>query len=158
MSGRSESINLRPATSADKDILLAWRNEPTTRQMSLTDHEVTAEEHAAWFDASFGNPARLILIAEIDGQSAGMVRYDKDGETAEVSINIAPEARGHGMGARLLSGSISALSSHWPDVETIVARIRPDNAASLRAFANAGYAHEGSEDNHLIYTRRTAAT
>ncbi len=148
---------LRPATMADAETLLTWRNEPTTRQMSLTQHEITPEEHAAWFEASLETPARLILIAEIDGQSAGMVRYDKVGASAEVSINIAPAARGCGMGARLLSSSISALSSHWPDVESITARIRPDNVASLRAFANAGYAHEGKKDSFLIYKRRIHA-
>ena len=39
---------LRPAAEADRDRVLAWRNHPQVRAVSLTQHEITPAEHAAW--------------------------------------------------------------------------------------------------------------
>lgn len=87
------------------------------------------------------------MIAEFDGsgEPLAFVRLDArgraDGECT-ISINVAPAARGRGLGtATLDAASVHAAAL---GLSTIEALIRPSNAASVRAFENAGYVHTGS--------------
>ena len=53
---------LRPATDADSADVLRWRNHPEVRAVSLTQHEITEEEHAAYWAATRASDAREIYI------------------------------------------------------------------------------------------------
>ncbi len=124
-------MRLRPATLDDARRLFEWRNDPVTRAMSVHRDPVAWDDHLAWLEASLANPLRRILIAE-DGVPLGTVRLDRDIRT-EVSITLAPSARGHGRAAPILR---LATEGRGP----FIARIRPDNPASRRAFEAAGFA------------------
>jgi RimJ/RimL family protein N-acetyltransferase len=130
-------MKLRPATAKDAQALFDWRNDPVTRAMSVSGDPVDWEEHLLWLESALASPVRSILIAE-DGVPHGTVRLDRDIRT-EVSITLAPSARGLGLAAPILR---LATDGRGP----FVARIRPDNAASRRAFEAAGftYTHHGN--------------
>lgn len=123
-------MRLRPATMEDADRLFRWRNDPMTRASSVNRDPVAWDDHVAWLTASLANPLREILIAEEDAP-IGTLRLDKDIRT-EVSITLAPAARGHGQAAPLIA---LATGTGGP----YVARIRPDNPASRKAFETAGF-------------------
>lgn len=40
---------LRPVTDEDQHKILAWRNDPNIRRMMYTQHEITQDEHNAWW-------------------------------------------------------------------------------------------------------------
>ncbi|GAA0472955.1 hypothetical protein Ade02nite_86990 [Paractinoplanes deccanensis] len=64
---------LRPATYAERDLILPWRNHPSVRAVSLTTHEIKPEEHAAWWEKRWQN----VLIYEDDrGVPCGVVIFD----------------------------------------------------------------------------------
>ena len=67
---------LRAAVDTDRDTVLTWRNHPEVRAVSFTTHEITPEEHAAWWGAVAVDPARKILIFEDEGRPAGVVMFD----------------------------------------------------------------------------------
>ena len=66
-------MTLRPATLADADRLLAWRNDPLTRAMSINQNEVKFADHIAWLKRRLaaGNPP---WIYEVAGIAVGTVR------------------------------------------------------------------------------------
>lgn len=66
---------LRPATDADSANVLAWRNHPDVRAVSLTQHEIQPDEHAAWWAKTMGDPTRLVLIYERQSVPAGVVTF-----------------------------------------------------------------------------------
>lgn len=66
---------LRPATDADQDDVRTWRNHDEVRAVSLTQHVITPEEHAAWWANTKDNPTRRVLIYERDGRGAGVVTF-----------------------------------------------------------------------------------
>ena len=66
---------LRPATDSDTDDIRRWRNHPQVRAVSLTSHEITPEEHAAWFAAARADAGRRVLIFEYEGRGAGVVNF-----------------------------------------------------------------------------------
>jgi RimJ/RimL family protein N-acetyltransferase len=72
----------------------------------------------------------------------GTVRLDRRApDEAEVSITIAPGARGRGLARPAIELGVEHARATW-GVARLTARIRPENAASLRAFAAAGFAVE----------------
>ena len=74
---------LRSATSADVDTIRRLRNQQANRDVSITSHEINADEHAAWWAKSSVDPARRVLIYERDGRTAGVVNFfDIEGSAA----------------------------------------------------------------------------
>jgi RimJ/RimL family protein N-acetyltransferase len=142
-------ITLRSATVADADLLLAWANDPTTRAAGFHRGTIDPATHRRWLAARLASPAsRLYIGLDGAGRPIGQLRLEAapDGRV-EIGISVAPEARGHGIGAELLRAGIQA-GPHDPDlrVDVYVARIRPENVASIRLFTGAGFLHVGSED------------
>ncbi len=130
-------LSLRPATLDDAALLRHWRNDPTTRANSRSQAEVSDEEHLSWLRATLGNAERRLLVAEQAGRPVGQVRLDKQGPTAEVSITVAPEARGSGLSSWLLR-SLEPVAREL-GVTTLIAEIHRDNQASIKAFKRAGF-------------------
>jgi len=131
-------LTLRPAVQADAGLLLRWRNDPETRASSHTTGVVTEAEHARWLEQSLASPARRLVIAQAEGCPVGQLRLDLEaGALAEVSITVAPDARGRGLAAAMLNALAEpALAA---GLTTLRAEINTGNARSLSAFKRAGY-------------------
>ena len=133
---------LRPATREDSDRLLAWRNDPDAVRTSMTGSPVSPGEHALWVDDRLRRPLPRLWIAEVDGIAVGQVRLDVDDQGAGVvSIAVAREHRGRGLAAAMLD-ALAGIAAGDPNVHRLIARVREDNAPSLRAFRRAGYDQE----------------
>jgi len=140
------SVHLRAARADDARRVWQWRNDAQTRAQSLTTEEIPWETHAAWYDAALKDRRRRLLIVEGPQGACGILRIDMgtDG-SAEANVNLAPEARGSGIGTRVLSKG-TAFAHVGLGVGRVLARIRSSNAASLRAFEKCGYRQvEGGE-------------
>jgi CMP-N-acetylneuraminic acid synthetase/RimJ/RimL family protein N-acetyltransferase len=136
------AVALRPAAVGDAAALLAWRNDPAARRASFDPREVTAAEHARWLAQSLARADRRLWIVTADGADAGMVRLDLEGRAATVSINLAPAARGRGLGAAALR-TLAAEAFGPLGLATLRARVKRDNRASLAAFRRAGFSGRG---------------
>ena len=138
-------MRLRPATAADSARVLAWRNDSDSVAASLTGAAVAPDEHAAWFGRRMGD----IRIAEDDGEPVGQVRLDPDGE---LSIAVAPEARGRGYASRMIEAAVALAPG-----PLVTARVKEDNARSLRAFARAGFA-ETRREGGVVHLERACTS
>jgi pseudaminic acid synthase len=132
------AVALRRATRDDAARLLAWRNDPETRARSLSPAEVTPAQHEAFLARSLDAADRWLLVAEAGGAPVGVVRLDVDGPASmEVSITVAPEARGQGYSVAMLRAVETEARERG--AVRLVAVLRPENAVSRRAFEAAGY-------------------
>lgn len=145
-------MHLRRATIDDALEVLRWRNDPHTRAMSRDGSAVERQAHLDWFGRAVESPDRLLLIGEASGQAVGMVRFDRDGRVWEVSINVAPEARGRGRGAGLLAAGLEAFAALHP-AAGIRAVIKRENAASLRLFEGLGFRPTGADGELLHFLK-----
>jgi DNA-binding PadR family transcriptional regulator/L-amino acid N-acyltransferase YncA len=136
----SVPVGVRAATEADSALLLAWRNDSQTRAWSRTTDPVTRAEHETWLTRVLADPVRRLLVAELDGKPVGTVRFDRDGGAWEVSITVAPEARGRRLAVPILLAAERALAP-----ATVRANVHRDNAASLALFERAGYRPESGD-------------
>lgn len=76
---------LRPADDADRDAILRWRNHPDVREVSLTRHVITADEHQAWWDSTKVRADREVFIYDRHGIPSGVVTFfdlDRDARTS----------------------------------------------------------------------------
>jgi RimJ/RimL family protein N-acetyltransferase len=74
---------LRSATEDDVGTIRRLRNQQANREVSITSHEISADEHAAWWAKASVDPTRRVLIYERDGTTAGVVNFfDIEGPTA----------------------------------------------------------------------------
>jgi len=72
-------ISFRALTYEDKETIRLWRNLPQIRRYMLTDHVISPEEHAAWFDRVFDNPRYRHWIIRCDEEDVGLLNlYDID--------------------------------------------------------------------------------
>lgn len=132
-------LMLRQATMADSDMLLAWRNDETTRAFSKSTKVVPEADHRSWMklNVEAGYPTHIVMIAETDVGPAGVVRFDTDkGDvmTYWVSITVAPKVRGRGFGQNMLEQAC-----HYANDYTLKAEIRGNNKASITIFERCGF-------------------
>lgn len=66
---------LRTAEDRDLDAMRAWRNQPANREVSVQQHEISVEEHAAWWSRVQDDPSRRVLVFEHDGRPLGIVNF-----------------------------------------------------------------------------------
>lgn len=133
------TIHLRPAAADDSEDVLRWRNDPVTRANSFHSEEISPEEHQRWFSQTLQRSDRLLLIGIVNAEKIGVVRFDLAGDSAEINLNLAPEARGRGLGTALIVAGSSYLLQQHPAIVKIYAKIKRENLASIRAFEKAGY-------------------
>ncbi|KIG13968.1 N-Acetylneuraminate cytidylyltransferase [Enhygromyxa salina] len=138
-------LRFRPALPADAELVYRWANDPVTRAASFSNELIGWDQHLAWFTAQLGRDDRHPFVVEVDGAPVAFVRLDasaaKDG-LCTISVNVAPEARGRGLGVGVLRAATPiAAGLGFAQIEAL---IRPDNHASQRAFVRAGYEQSAS--------------
>jgi len=133
-------VTLRPADESDSSNLWEWRNDAATRAASLDTRHVTWADHRRWLAASLRNSKRLILVATDESQTkVGMVRFDfGHTKAAMVSITVAPEWRGRGVGRVLLRDAIELVRMNRL-CEEFTAQVRANNGPSISIFEGEGF-------------------
>ncbi len=124
---------LRAAIEDDVDTIRRLRNQQANRDVSITSHEISADEHAAWWAKASVDPHRRVLIYSRDGVTAGVVNFfdlegssaawgfflDADGlaergETLPAWIEVMREATAYAfdeLGVDLLTGEVLELNA-----------------------------------------------
>lgn len=130
---------LRDATMADMDLLFEWANELSVRKNSFSTEEITYEEHQRWYSELLERKDSRQYIYVFDGEDVGQARITIHGEEAEIGYSICAERRGMGHGKNLLQLLYNQVRKDFPEVEKLVAKVKPGNIASQRAFLDVGY-------------------
>jgi RimJ/RimL family protein N-acetyltransferase len=148
-------VVVRRALPADAAVLLVWANDPATRAASFHPARIDAVTHERWLAERLGSPSTRLYIGLVGVREIGQVRFELDDEgSAEVSISVAPEWRGRGLGPGLLTAGIREIDRDpvFP-ADRLVARVRPENAASMALFRSAGFAVVGTGDDATPYVQ-----
>jgi RimJ/RimL family protein N-acetyltransferase len=143
-------VFLRGLLEKDSELLLKWRNHPDTRRNSLHTEEVSPEDHARWFQNMIINRPQEVLVATIEGEPVGVIRFDwsPGNDTCEISLTVAPEHRGKGVGFAMAENFIHDMHN-----VRIVARIKAHNLPSRRIFEKLGFHTIGDDKELLLYAK-----
>lgn len=143
-------VPLRPARLDDAQTLYDWQQDDGVRRWSFSHGPATWSEHCRWLAEKLANPASEIWICEdVAGESIGSVRFERTSGRATIGLVLDPAFRGRGLAAVLLRAALERYAKTNPGVE-IEAFIKPDNEASRRAFAAAGFTLRGESMVHGV--------
>ncbi|WP_267939196.1 UDP-4-amino-4,6-dideoxy-N-acetyl-beta-L-altrosamine N-acetyltransferase [Paraburkholderia flagellata] len=100
-------MHIRPLTQADLDMILSWRNAPAVRQNMYTSHEISPEEHRAWFARVEGDNTKRYFVFERDGVGRGVIGFtaiDTNNKRSSWAFYASPDApRGTGSAMEYLA-------------------------------------------------------
>ncbi len=138
MSAEEGVISLRPATTADAELVFGWRNDPFILVHGSSRREVGWEEHKKWFADTISSGTRQMFIVQDGDRLIGQVRFDRQEHDCVVSVYLLRAFTGRGLGVRAISLGCAAIFEAW-EVARIVACVRRDNPAGRSAFLKAGF-------------------
>lgn len=157
-------LKLRAVGTNDCRLVWEWANDPVARSVSFQSDPIPWETHVRWFERRLSDGHCFFYVGENEGgQLVGQVRFEISGDDAAISVAVAPASRGKGYGSGLIRAGamhLFAVSS----VNSIHAYIKPDNEASIRAFATAGFVflddcvRNSHPAKHLVLSRSVAGS
>lgn len=137
---------LRPLTPEDSPTLLRWRNLPEIARYMYTDHAISPEEHAAWFDRTMNRDDARYWIIVADGVDVGVVNItdiDPHHRTCSWAFYIAdPAARGKGTGAFTEYTILESVFSEM-GMRKLSCEVLASNPAVLAMHERFGFVREG---------------
>lgn len=140
-----KQIDLVRAASEHSRMIWEWRNDALTRSMFRASEPVPWVDHEKWFKESLCNQSRFLYVGLCNNVPVGVVRFDLIADLScefEVSINVAPDARGAGVGRRLMLDGIDALCQDASCLRVVIAEVKEGNAASNALFISTGFLHQ----------------
>lgn len=134
---------------ADARLILEWRNDPLTRQMSFHQEPKVWESFFSEFLEEYFSFLPPLFIIQ-NGQRVGFLRFRPIAhptgllrQAVDISIQVAPQFRGKGIGAKALIEALIWLKTS--DIDDVYAEVKEENKASQKIFEEAGFIklHEG---------------
>ena len=142
---------MRVATEKDLPAIVAIYNTTVpTRQSTADTVEVTVASRMEWFRQHIPGK-RPLLVHEHDGRIVAWVSFQSFygrpayDHTAEISIYIAPEHRGQGLGRRLLAETLGMTQEL--QIKTVVGFVFSHNEPSVKMLKAFGFAEWGRLPN-----------
>ncbi|HET9626313.1 MAG TPA: pseudaminic acid biosynthesis-associated methylase [Kofleriaceae bacterium] len=127
-------VALRAATADDCEAIWRWNFAPDVRARSKRNEAVALADHAAWYQRRLAAAREPIWVITDGDAAVGVIRIDAIGDgLARMSIALAAEARGRGIGR----AAIAAACRAWR--RPVLAEIFADNRASRACFAACGF-------------------
>lgn len=124
--------------------LKVWRFDPHTMQMSFRQKPMDDTAFWSYFQSYFVLKELPPLFAVVDGKRCAFIGFtpyihpDYPGRrSCEISIVVAPDARGKGVGGAFLEEACRFAKQQG--YEDVYARIKPQNTASIHVFEHAGF-------------------
>jgi UDP-4-amino-4,6-dideoxy-N-acetyl-beta-L-altrosamine N-acetyltransferase len=101
----------------DLPMVLEWRNHPDVRRFMFTQHEISSDEHLAWFSRTTRDTRRRLLIIENDRLPFGYVQFSQVVEKGIsdwgfYTIPDAPKGTGRKLGVMALNYAFGELKLH----------------------------------------------
>lgn len=140
---RNELGSVRTMCRTDLRDVWAWRNHWEVRRYMRTQHEISWEEHLAWFASASIDPTRHLLIYEGQQQARGFVSFTEsgDGGSADWGFYLAPGSpKGTG---RKLARSALDFAFERMKMHKVCGQALGFNERSIRFHLNLGFVQEG---------------
>lgn len=137
------AITMRDARIDDCDRVFVWNCAPEVRAMSGDPRIIELVDHRSWFQRRLaGGP---MWIVEASGAPVGVVRLDPGPDVTSISIALAPDARGRGIGRRAIQAACASYG------QPVNATIRVRNFSSRACFEACGFVLTSVTEDLVTY-------
>ncbi|GAB08735.1 putative acetyltransferase [Gordonia araii NBRC 100433] len=149
---RTERLTLRPPHEGDIEPIFRACQDPDIQRFTLVPVPYTRQdaEHFVFVRApSAGSVRRVITLSAGDDEPIGCIGVVLDEDTGSLGYWCAREHRGNGYMSEALSAVIDdALSADGLGLRRLTWSALPNNAASARTAAHAGFRYTGIGSEH----------
>ncbi len=142
------TLLIRHAAESDLPTILAIYNDAVANTLAIWNETlVDLENRRQWLEGR-NRDGFPVLVAERDGAVLGYASYglfrtfDGYRHTSELSVYVAADARGGGIGRALLTALVEEARAR--KVHVLVAGIEAGNAASVKLHASLGFEEAGT--------------
>jgi UDP-4-amino-4,6-dideoxy-N-acetyl-beta-L-altrosamine N-acetyltransferase len=146
-----DAFNLRPIAERDLRTVWRWRNSERVRAVSFTDHEITWEEHLAWYERSKNDDSIQPMLFECGAKPTGVVNFTRIDRQAGSSVwgfhigdQNPPKGSASAMGFIALDYAFGEL-----DLRKVVGQSFVSNESGLRYHQRLGF-REVEEDRPRV--------
>lgn len=152
---RKEGFYLRKASADDSENVLKLSNDYVVRQNSISQREITQEEHDRWFANKINNENYDFFAAYNNDKFAGQCRFEINSPNATISVSLTENFRGKGLASKLIRKSCEIVFFKRDSINQIIAYIRKQNISSVKGFEKAGFEYTSNEvingEEYLLY-------
>lgn len=150
----TERLRLRGIDGTDAPLIAAWRGDPAVYRYFKNPRKITEEEHLRWYRERYlpdeAREDRMCLTE--DGERIGVFGLIREGDEAEVSYLLAPEARGKGYASEAVNGLLRYAKETW-GIRRATAEIHKDNGPSLALARRLGFTPAGETGDFIIFEK-----
>lgn len=132
-------VFLRNAEKDDMDLLFTWANDPIVRANSFNTDPIPYKSHVIWFRKMMEDATVHQFILMDEAIPVGQIRLNVEGDEAEIGYSVGSEFRGKGYGQKILQLIVDKITADYPNIKTLVAKVKPENIASNKLFESEGY-------------------
>lgn len=129
----------RKAVKEDCNLLYEWANEPVVRQNSFNSERIKYEDHVEWFNKKLNSPDSYLYICMDEDKPIGQIRIEVEDGIGLINFSVDSGSRGMGYGKKMLNKIAEVLKEDVIIIEKLIGKVKPENAASRKAFEGAGY-------------------
>lgn len=143
------SIIIQPVEKTEENgkLIMIWRNDKNTREMSFDSKIKSWDTFKMIFEDNYFNNYLPPLFAYYNNEKAAFIGFicnnTVDIETTEeickIGINLNPYYRGKGLGKLIIKKSIEYIKINYPFVKKIIANIKSINIASIKVFESCNF-------------------
>ena len=134
-------------TEENGKLIMEWRNDKITRQMSFNSELKIWNEFKEIFKNDYFNNYIKPLFAYYNDNKIAFIGFlsnnnnDKEtnSEVSKISINISPEYRNKKLGKIIINKSIEYVKNKYPLIKKIIAEIKQQNIASNKVFESCNF-------------------
>jgi len=130
------NIRVRESKLKDMYAVLNISNEIDIRRNSFNSKKIRLNEHKSWYSNKLNDKNCVFLVAEIDNNIIGQIRFEVNEDEAVISISIAKDFRGFGIGAVIIKKALSILKANKKNVVCVKAYVKKNNINSRKFFEN----------------------
>ena len=138
-------LKLRRVTPADLDLIFQWANDKECRENSFSTKKIPYERHCQWFKKKLEDKDSHLFVLEKGNLPIGMLRFDYQGDCAEISYSIAREHRGKGYGKKILTLGEEYIRE-WRTENWLKAQVKKENIVSRHLFLSLVYREKEKSD------------
>lgn len=94
---------LRNIAAEELELMRSWRNHPAVRANMYTQHEISREEHLAWWTKNEGRADQKYFMYELDGEPSGIASFsaiDLKNQHCTWALYLSPSAQ-RGSGSKI---------------------------------------------------------
>lgn len=149
---KAHGITFREAHSGDAEKVWEWRHADEAWRYYKSGAPTPLPDHIVWFEKALKAGSPKILIAQVQQEDAGYVRFDfckRDAGRAEISLCLSEQTRGRGVGVSLIAAGL--VEAGRMGIKQLNAKVHRENGRSAGVFLQNGFQMSESGGDFLEF-------